>query len=98
MKVRRFWYCVLAAVAGLFGSAAGPVAAEKPLPQIIDFNRDIRPIFADNCYACHGPDKNKRKADLRLDTHDGLFWQHDNRQTVAAGKPLEIYLNDPTTT
>lgn len=33
----------------------------------IDFNRDIRPIFSENCYACHGPDKNKRKAGLRLD-------------------------------
>src|ERR1041385_4473275 len=33
----------------------------------IDFNRDIRPIFSGNCYACHGPDKGKRKAGLRFD-------------------------------
>ena len=39
----------------------------------VDFNRDIRPIFSENCYACHGPDKNKRKAGLRLDRQEDAF-------------------------
>ncbi|MFO0820670.1 MAG: PSD1 and planctomycete cytochrome C domain-containing protein [Pirellulales bacterium] len=49
------------------------LCADPPLPEKIDFNRDVRPILADNCFACHGPDANHRKADLRLDLREAAI-------------------------
>src|SRR5258708_6344143 len=43
-----------------------PAAARK-----LDFSRDIRPILANHCWSCHGPDEKHRKAALRLDLADG---------------------------
>ncbi len=39
----------------------------------VDFNREVRPLLSDHCYACHGPDEHKRKAGLRLDRQEDAF-------------------------
>src|SRR6266550_7723724 len=52
------------------------------------FNRDIRPILAENCFACHGPDKNQRKAKLRLDLRDVAI----EREAIVPGKPEQSKL------
>jgi Protein of unknown function (DUF1553)/Protein of unknown function (DUF1549)/Planctomycete cytochrome C len=59
--------------------AAGPLPAQDRL----GFNRDVRPILADHCFACHGPDKAKRKAKLRLDERASAV----EKRAIVPGKP-----------
>jgi hypothetical protein len=85
-------------VAKLLALLAGIVPLDvqgQPLevPETIEFNRDVRPILSENCFFCHGPDKNKREADLRLDTPEGLFGANDRPGTVVPKRPdqSELY-------
>ena len=48
--------------------SALPVSRAAPR---IDFDREIRPLFSDKCFACHGPDEKQRQANLRFDTEEG---------------------------
>ncbi|RYZ83215.1 MAG: DUF1549 domain-containing protein, partial [Proteobacteria bacterium] len=41
--------------------------ALKSLPEKLDYNQHVKPILSDKCFACHGPDKEKQEAGLRLD-------------------------------
>ncbi len=49
------------------------VADDPTIPQTIEFNRDVRPILAENCFYCHGPDAQHRQGDLRLDQRESAI-------------------------
>jgi len=54
----------------------------------IVFNRDIRPILSDRCFACHGPDKNHREAGLRLDLRDAAVTKAESDAiAIVPGQP-----------
>src|SRR5947208_8783610 len=57
-------------------------------PPTVDYHFQIRPLLADRCFVCHGPDENKRKAKLRLDVADVAF----ARRAIVPGKPEESAL------
>ncbi|MFM8572595.1 MAG: PSD1 and planctomycete cytochrome C domain-containing protein, partial [Pirellula sp.] len=66
------------------------VLAENP----ISYNRDIRPILADKCFACHGFDEKKREAGLRLDTFEGASFERDGKRAIVPGDPKASLLWD----
>jgi Protein of unknown function (DUF1553)/Protein of unknown function (DUF1549)/Planctomycete cytochrome C/F5/8 type C domain len=84
------------ALAFLLVLILGPGAsADGPSPRPIDFNREIRPILSNHCYACHGPDASKRKGvakPLRLDTEEGAFADLGGYFALVRGKPDESEL------
>ncbi len=79
-----------AIVAALFSLAAQQGQADVA----VSFSRDIRPIIADKCFACHGPDEAARKQDMRFDVKDGLFGRTElGADIVVPGEPgkSELY-------
>ena len=63
-------------------TAGSTIAA---LPKKIDFNRDIRPVLANNCFPCHGPAAGPRKADLRLDVREEALTEREGIRPIVPG-------------
>jgi hypothetical protein len=84
--------------AGWMSSSA---IADEDIPEVVAFNRDIRPILAEACYHCHGPDAAQRKSELRLDTEEGAKADLGGYQAIHPGQSdaselvRRIMSNDP---
>ncbi len=71
-------------------AAGAPASLAKAPPAPagkLQYNRDVRPILAENCFACHGPDSAARKADLRLDRFADATAVRNGRAAIVKGNP-----------
>lgn len=79
-------------IAALIAACSHSVLAAE-----VDFVRDIRPILSENCFFCHGPDRNTREAGLRLDTRDDAHSVLEPGDSDASELIQRLISDDPDT-
>jgi len=72
-------------VGGVLSLLAARLAGAAEEPRSLSYNRDIRPLLADKCFLCHGPDAKSRQAKLRLDQPESAL----EKKAIVPGKPEE---------
>lgn len=77
----RRWGSCLSVVLLLIPAAHGRGAGEGQ----VDYGREVQPILAEHCYACHGPDAEARKAKLRLDLRDHAIAERKGYAPIVPG-------------
>ena len=86
---QRLWCLILSGLLAWSGlvSASGVGIAQEADLRAIDFNRQVRPILSNKCFACHGPDAAAREADLRLDDRAGALEDLGGYAAIVPGDP-----------
>jgi len=84
---------LVATLALAFMSCASLTAAQDATTAQLNYNRDIRPILADKCFPCHGPDASERQAELRLDSaQEAAATTDSGLQAIVPGSPEDSEL------
>ena len=78
----------------LLALASDVFATTPPVPETIDFNRDVRRLLSNSCFKCHGPDAANNQSELRLDLRELAIKPHVNKAGrtitgIVPGKPEE---------
>src|ERR1700722_4359608 len=82
---------LLVTAVGCKGTHAGLAASRSG--QHLDFNQDVQPVLASNCFSCHGPDPEMRKAGLRLDLEESAFRKRPGHpDAIVPGHPEQSEL------
>jgi hypothetical protein len=99
MKINRLIVLVLSVSVGIYtlNACTDSAAQGSEIPDVVDYNFHVRPILADNCFACHGPDSKKRQAGLRLDIAEEAYKalkENPTKHALIPRKPKEseVYL------
>lgn len=80
------WTCIVTAM------VAGAPLCHAQADDVVSFTRDIRPILSKNCYQCHGPDKQERQAELRLDKGSEAFADRGGYAAIVSKNPHQSEL------
>jgi len=84
--------CVLVLITAYWLTGRGGHGAKNGAPHL-DFNKDVQPVLASNCFSCHGPDPAARKAGLRLDLAETAFKKRPgHRDAIVPGHPEQSEL------
>ena len=79
---------ILVALSVIFTDGPGAMSLAQTSPSI-SFSREVRPILSDNCFKCHGPDQQTRKAELRLDQRPGAVHVLENTGPTSMNQFLQ---------
>ena len=79
---------IAAALLAVLAGCQGRHTTSSQSREHLDFNQDVQPILASNCFSCHGPDPEMRKANLRLDLEESAFKKRPGKpDAIVPGHP-----------